>query len=119
MDSGSDLQIDPEHGGTYAADPGALPHLWAFLQPSEIPYTGGSLLASSPSASWNVRQEPKMWVDSFNTISVILLLVLLFPLSYLLLLAIAAIRSGTPPDIGSRSPSTRFMIVIPAHDEAT
>src|SRR5687768_5070104 len=59
-----------------------------------------------------------MWVDLFITVSVILLLMLLFPLGYLLLLAIGAIRSASTPDPHHRSPSTRFMIIIPAHDEA-
>src|SRR5688572_13198378 len=57
-----------------------------------------------------------MWVELF--ISEILLLLLLFPLGYLLLLAIGAIRSAPTPHTHGRSPSTRFMIVIPAHDEA-
>jgi 1,2-diacylglycerol 3-beta-glucosyltransferase len=59
-----------------------------------------------------------MWFHPFIIISEILLLVLLFPLSYLLLLAIGAIRPASTPDIQHRSPSTRFRIIIPAHDEA-
>jgi len=59
-----------------------------------------------------------MWVDPVITISVIILLMLLFPLGYLLLLAIGAIRSASTLEISHRSPSTRFMIVIPAHNEA-
>ena len=59
-----------------------------------------------------------MWVELFITISEIVLLLLLFPLGYLLLLALGAIRSASTPDTYGRSPSTRFMIVIPAHDEA-
>lgn len=59
-----------------------------------------------------------MWVNTFITISEILLFLLLFPLGYLLLLAIGAIRSAPTPHTQARSPSTRFMIVIPAHDEA-
>jgi len=59
-----------------------------------------------------------MSVDPFITVSVILLLVLLFPLGYLLLLANGAVRSASTPDTHHRSPSTRFMIIIPAHDEA-
>ena len=59
-----------------------------------------------------------MSVDPFITLSAILLLMLLFPLGYLLLLAIGAMRSASTPDAHGRSPSTRFMIVIPAHDEA-
>ena len=59
-----------------------------------------------------------MWVDPLITISVILLLMLLFPLGYLLILAIGSIRSASTPDIHPRSPSTRFMIIIPAYEEA-
>jgi len=59
-----------------------------------------------------------MWANPFITISVILLLMMLFPLAYLLLLAIGAIRSASTPDTHHRIPSTRFMIVIPAHNEA-
>ena len=58
-----------------------------------------------------------MWVELFSTISEILLLLLLFPLGYLLLLAFGAIRSASTPDTHARSPSTRFMIIIPAHNE--
>jgi len=60
-----------------------------------------------------------MWVDSFITVSVTLLLLLLLPLGYLLLLAIGAIRSASTPETRHRSPSTRFMIIIPAHDESS
>ena len=60
-----------------------------------------------------------MWVELFITISVILLVLLLFPLGYLLLLALGAIRSTSPLGIYQRSASTRFIIVIPAHDEAS
>ena len=60
-----------------------------------------------------------MWIDTFIKISEILLVFLLFPLGYLLLLAISAIRSAPPPDRHGRAPSTRFMIVIPAHDEVS
>jgi cellulose synthase/poly-beta-1,6-N-acetylglucosamine synthase-like glycosyltransferase len=59
-----------------------------------------------------------MWLEVFITISEILLFLLLFPLGYLLLLAFGAIRSAEQPQIHGRSPSTRFMIVIPAHNEA-
>src|SRR5262245_48980553 len=59
-----------------------------------------------------------MSIDPLITISVILLLALLFPLGYLLLLAIGAIRSASSPDIQDHLPLTRFMIVIPAHNEA-
>jgi 1,2-diacylglycerol 3-beta-glucosyltransferase len=60
-----------------------------------------------------------MWIDTFIIISEILLVLLLFPLGYLLLLAISAIRPASPPDLHGRAPSTRFMIVIPAHDEVS
>ena len=59
-----------------------------------------------------------MWVKLLIIISEILLLLLLFPLGYLLLLALGAIRAASTPDTHARSPSTRFMIVIPAHNEA-
>lgn len=58
-----------------------------------------------------------MWVRVFIIISELFFLALLFPLGYLLLLALAGIRSAPKPNIQGRSPSTRFMIVIPAHDE--
>jgi cellulose synthase/poly-beta-1,6-N-acetylglucosamine synthase-like glycosyltransferase len=60
-----------------------------------------------------------MWVKPFITISEILLFILLFPLSYLLLLALGAICSTSRPDTNSRSPSTRFMIIVPAHNEVS
>jgi 1,2-diacylglycerol 3-beta-glucosyltransferase len=58
-----------------------------------------------------------MWVRLIVTISEILLFLLLFPLSYLLLLALVAFRPARTPDTQSRTPSTRFMIIIPAHNE--
>lgn len=58
-----------------------------------------------------------MWAVIFITISGILLLILLFPLGYLILLALGAVRSASAPDTHERSPSTRFMIIIPAHNE--
>jgi len=58
-----------------------------------------------------------MWAKLVITISEILLFLLLFPLSYLLLLALGAIRPASTPDTNSRTPSTRFMIIIPAHNE--
>jgi 1,2-diacylglycerol 3-beta-glucosyltransferase len=58
-----------------------------------------------------------MWDLLFNVISQILLLLLLLPLGYLLWLAVGAIRPSPSPDMNGRSPSTRFMIIIPAHDE--
>jgi cellulose synthase/poly-beta-1,6-N-acetylglucosamine synthase-like glycosyltransferase len=59
-----------------------------------------------------------MWIYYFILISKILLLILLLPLSYLLLMAIGAIRSASRPQTYHRTPLTRFMIVIPAHNEA-
>jgi len=59
-----------------------------------------------------------LWTNPLITISVILLFVLLFPLCYLLLLAIGAIRSASMPKTCHRTPSSRFIIVIPAHNEA-
>src|SRR5688572_8922733 len=59
-----------------------------------------------------------MWVNLLIIISEILFFLLLFPLGYLLVLALGAIRSASAPDTHGRSPSTRFMIVIPAHNEA-
>jgi cellulose synthase/poly-beta-1,6-N-acetylglucosamine synthase-like glycosyltransferase len=59
-----------------------------------------------------------MLVELFITISEILLVLLFFPLGYLLLLALGAIRSASTLEIYHRSASTRFMIVIPAHNEA-
>ena len=60
-----------------------------------------------------------MWVNLLITISEIFLFLLVFPLGYLLLLAIGAIRSASPPDTRGRFPSTRFLIVIPAHNETS
>ena len=59
-----------------------------------------------------------MWVNLLIIISEILFFLLLFPLGYLLVLALGAIRSASAPDTHGRSPSTRFMIVLPAHNEA-
>lgn len=50
-------------------------------------------------------------------ISEVLMFLVLLPLGYLLILAIGAMRSASTPDTHRRSPSTRFMIVIPAHNE--
>lgn len=58
-----------------------------------------------------------MWANLFTTISGILLFLLLVPLGYLLTLALGAIRSASTPDICGRSPLTRFIIIIPAHNE--
>jgi cellulose synthase/poly-beta-1,6-N-acetylglucosamine synthase-like glycosyltransferase len=52
-----------------------------------------------------------------TAISLILLVVCAFPLGYLLLLALASMRSVLPP-MKSDSPTNRFVIAIPAHDEA-
>jgi cellulose synthase/poly-beta-1,6-N-acetylglucosamine synthase-like glycosyltransferase len=60
-----------------------------------------------------------MWANSFITVSEILLLILLFPLSYLLLLAISAIRSASRPETYNHIPLKRFVIIIPAHNEAS
>jgi 1,2-diacylglycerol 3-beta-glucosyltransferase len=58
-----------------------------------------------------------MWVILLITISEILFLLLLFPLGYLLLLAMGAIRPVSTPDAHIAAPSTRFVIVVPAHNE--
>ena len=58
-----------------------------------------------------------MWVKVFTMISEILLFLLLFPLGYLLLLAFGSIRSTSKLDTHRQPPSTRFMIIIPAHNE--
>jgi cellulose synthase/poly-beta-1,6-N-acetylglucosamine synthase-like glycosyltransferase len=52
-------------------------------------------------------------------ISFIALFVSIFPLGYLLLLALASIRSASSPLINNRRPLTRFIVAIPAHDEET
>src|ERR1044071_1380202 len=58
-----------------------------------------------------------MWEKLLIVISEILLFLLLFPLAYLLLLAFSAIHSASRSDAGGRSPSTRFIIIVPAHNE--
>jgi len=50
-------------------------------------------------------------------ISFVALLVVLLPVSYLLVLALASTRE--PPAVVRREPSARFVIAIPAHDEAS
>jgi 1,2-diacylglycerol 3-beta-glucosyltransferase len=50
-------------------------------------------------------------------IAFVALLVVLLPVSYLLVLALASTRE--PPAADRRKPSTRFVIAIPAHDEET
>jgi len=59
-----------------------------------------------------------MWSNTLISISIILLFLFMFPLGYLLLLAIGAARTKTKPRTIHRSPSTQFMIVIPAHNES-
>jgi len=54
-----------------------------------------------------------------TTISLIVLLIGALPLGYLLLLALASARSASLPAISGRQPSNRFVITIPAHDEAS
>jgi 1,2-diacylglycerol 3-beta-glucosyltransferase len=51
-------------------------------------------------------------------ISIIVLIVCAVPLIYLLLLALAAARSTSPQIVSGRTPSHRFIIVVPAHNEA-
>ncbi len=58
-----------------------------------------------------------MLANPFLILIVILLFILIFPLCYLLLLAVSSIRSASEIDIEHRRPSTRFMIIIPAHNE--
>lgn len=60
-----------------------------------------------------------MWVGFLITLSEIFFLLLLFPLCYLLLLALAGIRSAPKPATKDLSLTNRFMIVIPAHDEVS
>ena len=60
-----------------------------------------------------------MWEKLFITISEILLFLLLFPLGYLLVLALGAFRSASAPNTHRRPPSTRFIIIVPAHNEAS
>lgn len=52
------------------------------------------------------------------TISLVAFALLLLPIGYLLVLAIAAIRTPRRPRLSARPPATRFVIAIPAHDEA-
>jgi cellulose synthase/poly-beta-1,6-N-acetylglucosamine synthase-like glycosyltransferase len=51
-------------------------------------------------------------------ISLIALLMVLVPVVYLMVLAMAAARVRPAPTAGMRAPCTRFMIAIPAHNEA-
>ena len=52
-----------------------------------------------------------------EVISIVALLGILLPLGYLLVLAVASTRR--PVAVPGREPSTRFVIAIPAHDEAS
>jgi cellulose synthase/poly-beta-1,6-N-acetylglucosamine synthase-like glycosyltransferase len=54
---------------------------------------------------------------AITVLSTATLLIVLLPVCYLLFLALASIRDA--PASASREPSTRFAIVIPAHDEAS
>jgi cellulose synthase/poly-beta-1,6-N-acetylglucosamine synthase-like glycosyltransferase len=60
-----------------------------------------------------------MWVKLFILVSETLLLLLLLPLSYLLILALGAVRSASTPKTQGRSPSTRFLVIVPAHNEVS
>ena len=60
-----------------------------------------------------------MWVKLFITVTEILLILLMFPLGYLLLLAFGAVRPASTPDKDLPAPSTRFLIVVPAHNEVS
>jgi len=53
------------------------------------------------------------------TISVIVLLICILPLGYWLFLAVASVRSISPQALWNQRPSHRFVIAIPAHDEAS
>jgi len=59
-----------------------------------------------------------MWANHFAAVSEILLFILLIPLSYLLLLAMSAIRPASKHGTYRHAQLTRFKIVIPAHNEA-
>lgn len=54
-----------------------------------------------------------------TAISIIFLLICIFPLGYLFLLALASMRPVSSPAISDRHPSHRFIIAIPAHNEAS
>lgn len=51
-------------------------------------------------------------------IFLVLFIFVLVPLGYLLLLALASIRSASPATILNRNPSACFIVVVPAHNEA-
>ena len=52
-------------------------------------------------------------------LSLVALILILLPVAYWCLLALAAIRTPSRPAGLTREPSTRFAIAIPAHDEAS
>jgi 1,2-diacylglycerol 3-beta-glucosyltransferase len=54
-----------------------------------------------------------------TTLSLIALLITVLPLGYLFLLALASVHSASPQTLCDRRPSHRFIIAIPAHDEAS
>jgi 1,2-diacylglycerol 3-beta-glucosyltransferase len=54
-----------------------------------------------------------------STISLIVLLICTFPLGYLLILALASVRSAQSPLGSNWQSSHRFIIAIPAHNEAS
>src|SRR3990172_8955347 len=54
-----------------------------------------------------------------TTVSLIAVVICSVPLGYLLLLAWASLRASPAPHLRSRTPSARFIIAIPAHDEAS
>jgi len=52
-------------------------------------------------------------------ISLMALLICVLPLGYLYLLALASVRPASSPAMGDRLPSNRFIVAVPAHDEAS
>jgi len=52
-----------------------------------------------------------------TTISLICLILLIIPLAYFLLLALSSVKSRPHPEIENQAPKTRFILVIPAHNE--
>jgi 1,2-diacylglycerol 3-beta-glucosyltransferase len=52
-----------------------------------------------------------------TTVSLVALFIILLPVGYLWLLALAAIRGSAQPRMADRQPSNSFVIAIPAHDE--
>jgi len=53
-----------------------------------------------------------------TTLSLVVLLISCLPVGYLLFLALASMRPGSRKTGTGRQPETRFVIAIPAHDEA-